>query len=115
MTAADVFVLASHNEGLPNVILEAMACARPVVATDVGGVGEAVEDGVTGHLVPPHEPDQLLRGLREILAADSRGDMGLAGQQRVRSLFTWERGAEETRSIYEELIAESGTTALDGR
>jgi len=104
MTAADVFVLASHNEGLPNVVLEAMACARPVVATHVGGIPEAVEEGVTGYLVRPHDPELLFQALQRALRSKSRSEMGVAGRDRVRAHFTWQRGAEDTRSVYAELL-----------
>jgi glycosyltransferase involved in cell wall biosynthesis len=57
--AIDVFTLASHAEGLPLVILEAMAHHRPVVATDVGGISEAIENETTGLLVPPRDPERL--------------------------------------------------------
>lgn len=68
--AADVVVLASHSEGVPVVLMEAMAIGRPVVATNVGGVRELVIDGQTGLLVPPRDANRLARALRRI--ADDR-------------------------------------------
>lgn len=67
MAAADVVTLPSHSEGNPNVLVEAMACGRPVVATPVGGIPEIV-DASTGILVPPHDPPALQRGLAQALA-----------------------------------------------
>ena len=66
--AADVFVLPSHREGTPNVILEALASGCPVVATRVGGIPDVVAEGKTGLLVPPRSVSDLTRALREALA-----------------------------------------------
>jgi glycosyltransferase involved in cell wall biosynthesis len=69
MAAADVFCLPSHREGCPNVILEALACGRPVVATEVGAVPDLI-DTTSGVLVPPGEPARLAAALGEALARD---------------------------------------------
>src|SRR6185312_8449317 len=63
MSAADVFCLPSHMEGWPNVVLEALASGRGVVATRVGGIPELVTDGKNGVLVPPKDPEALAAGL----------------------------------------------------
>jgi glycosyltransferase involved in cell wall biosynthesis len=68
LQAADAFVLASHNEGLPNAVLEAMSCGLPVVATDTGGTGEAVIDGVCGLLVPPRDTKRLAEAMIRVSA-----------------------------------------------
>ena len=84
MDACDVVVLTSLHEGLPRVIPEAMACARPVVATAVDGTPEAVSDGVTGYLVPPRDAGQAAGRIVQLLrdpAAAQR--MGGAGARRV--------------------------------
>lgn len=65
--AADVFTLPSHREGTPNVVLEALASGRPVVATRVGGIPDVLTDGVTGILVPPRSAEDLARALRAAL------------------------------------------------
>jgi glycosyltransferase involved in cell wall biosynthesis len=70
LSAADVFVLATSNEGWANVILEAMACGLPVVATDVGGNAEVVADGALGTIVPFGDPGALEAALDEALGRD---------------------------------------------
>lgn len=104
----DVAVLASNgNEGIPNVVLEAMAMGKPVVASDTGGCREAVLDGVTGFLVPPRDPERLaemtLRLLRDERAA---ARMGRAGRERVEAEFSLGRMAERFSRLYERLAGE---------
>lgn len=107
--AMDLLVLPSLTEGLPNVILEAFACAKPVVATAVGGVPEIVEDGVNGVLVPPRRPDLLARAIRSCLADPQRlRAMGARGREKVRSEFTFEKQAERLEAIYDEVLARHG-------
>jgi glycosyltransferase involved in cell wall biosynthesis len=81
---ADLFCLASFAEGVPTVLMEAMATELPVVATNVNGVAELVDDGETGVLVPPARPDELAAALAR-LAGDPglRERMGAAGRRRV--------------------------------
>lgn len=88
LAAADAAVLPSRLEGVPLALLEAMAAGLPVVATRVGGVTEAVEDGVTGLLVAPRDPGALGLAVGEVLAerAWSRG-LGRAGQRAAREKF----------------------------
>jgi len=88
LAALDVVALASRSEGLPFVLLEAMAVGRPVVATAVGGNAEAVEDGVTGLLVPPEDPPALAAALARLLERpDEARAMGVRGGRRVREHF----------------------------
>ena len=103
----DVFVLPSLWEGMPNVILEAMAANKPVVATRVGGIPEVVEDGVTGLLVPPRDPEALAEAIIALLQDRERAKaMGRAGRERVEKYFTVERMVQKTEALYEELIGE---------
>jgi glycosyltransferase involved in cell wall biosynthesis len=85
LARSEVFVLSSRSEGFPVSILEAMAAGLPVVATDVGGVGEAVVDGETGFLVPPGDPRALAAAL-ERLVADPALRLGLGAAGRSRAL-----------------------------
>jgi glycosyltransferase involved in cell wall biosynthesis len=105
--AMDLMVLPSLTEGLPNVVLEAFACAKPVVATDVGGVPEIVEDGVNGILVPPERSDLLGEALKNFLATpEKRRMMGEAGYQKVKSEFTFESQTQKLEAIYNEVLKE---------
>jgi len=95
LAAADLFVLPSHREGLPNAVLEAMAVGVPVVATAVDGTGEVVTDGETGLLVPPHDPDALDHA-RQLAGGDEAGGLGEAavgGDVDALGVDVLERGA----------------------
>ena len=88
LAACDVFVLPSFAEGVPVVLMEAMAARRPVVATRVAGVAELVEDGASGLLVPPGDPVALTAAIDRLLAdASLRGRMGTAGRAVVEAGF----------------------------
>ena len=89
LAAADVFVLPSFAEGLPLTVLEAMAAARPVVASRAGGMPEAVVHGETGMLVPPGDVEALAGALDDLLADPERARrLGEAGKRRVEERFS---------------------------
>jgi len=91
----DLFVQSSHTEGLPNVLLEAMAAKTPVVATNVGGTSEVVDDGITGLLVPPGDANALADAICRLLTVPERlTAMGNAARNRVQTLFTFENQAD---------------------
>jgi len=101
----DVLALPSWTEGLPLVVLEAMAQRRAVVATPVGGTPEVVVDGETGLLVPPRDPDALAGALRRLLAdAALRTRMGEAGYERVRTRFSADAMTRRVLAIYDEVV-----------
>jgi glycosyltransferase involved in cell wall biosynthesis len=108
----DIFVLPSRLEGLPLSILEAMTAGRPVVATDVGSVTEAVVEGTTGLVVPAGEVGPL-RDALEQLAEDpeQRKRMGEAGRRRALELFTTDRMARDFERVYDRTLAGQGRCA----
>lgn len=98
MNAADLFCLCSHNEGLPNVILESLACGLPVISTDVGGIGEVLNSPAYGSLVQPDTPSSLseyVDAIREQLKRSSpRQEIEEYGKQ-----FTWQKSADRYREL----------------
>ena len=97
----DLFAMSSVTEGLGTSLLDAMACARPIVATHAGGIPEIVEDGVNGLLVPPRDHAAMAAAIVRLLKdAASRRRMGEAGLARVRERFTVERMVAATAAVY---------------
>lgn len=105
LAALDVVVLSSLTESFPNAILEAMAAGRPVVATHVGGVPELVQDGRTGWLVAPGDPQTMARRILELAHSPSlRRSMGEAGRALVVQQFSPARMKEGLEAYYEEVL-----------
>lgn len=97
LPAFDVFAMASvpNSEGVPTVLLEAMACEVPTVATDVGGITEAIVEGVTGHVVPSLDDDALAAAIARLLPdAAARAAMGAEGRRRVLAEYEVGRCAQ---------------------
>ena len=106
LRAADMVVLPSLDEGLPLAVLEAMACAKPVVATPVGGVPEAVVDELTGILVPRADSESLAAAMLRLLKdRDLARRMGIAGMRRAQEHFSVRRLVTEVEALYEQAIA----------
>lgn len=105
----DIFVLPSLFEGLGVAVLEAMAAAKPVVASGAGGLRELIVDGVTGLLSPPGDATALARALLQLVSQPERmRQMGASGRERVEKYFTMEKMAESNESYYYDLL-ERGT------
>ena len=97
----DLFVMSSVTEGLGSVILEAMACARAVVGTTAGGIPEAVVDGTTGLLVPPHDEPALAAAIERLLRdPDLRYQYGRAGRAVVEQSFGVDTLVQRTAEVY---------------
>jgi glycosyltransferase involved in cell wall biosynthesis len=100
----DVSVLCSLSEGFPNSVIEAMAAAKPVVATPVGGVADAVTHGVTGILVPVDDPGRLADALQSLEAdAALRTRLGMAGRDAARLKFRQDVVIDKLCTLYETL------------
>ncbi len=88
LATSDILVLPSFAEGVPVVLMEAMASAKPVICTQVAGVSELVEDGISGHIVPPGNIEALAKRVVDLARAPAdRARMGQAGRQKVRESF----------------------------
>jgi glycosyltransferase involved in cell wall biosynthesis len=117
LSQADVFVLASKWEGLPVSILEAMRAGLPVVATDVGGVREAVQEDVTGLLSKAHDEQGLRDRIQSLMTLPSlMVQMGRAGRRRYEEHFRIETMVDKTVELYQQIDGSLvGAIALAGR
>ena len=105
LAAADGVILPSRWEGLPLVLLEAMARGRPIVATAVGGVADALEDGVSGTLVPPNDIGALAAALEHLhRRADRAWRLGQVAAEVARDRFSWHAVVDEFESVYDEVL-----------
>jgi glycosyltransferase involved in cell wall biosynthesis len=105
----DVVALASRNEGSPVALIEALAAARPVVATAVGGVPEVVVDGHTGLAVPPSDPGALAAAVLNLLRDRARAErLGAAGRRHVYPRYASTRLVEDVRNLYLRELAARG-------
>jgi glycosyltransferase involved in cell wall biosynthesis len=101
LAAIDVLAVPSYDEGLPRVVLEAMAMGVPVVASSVGGIPEAVENGVTGILVPPGESASLAAALAKVFKDEKLASrLGEAGRRRVLEEFDARAGLREFAALH---------------
>jgi hypothetical protein len=114
-SAGDVVVTTPWYEPFGLTPLEAMACARPVIGSAVGGIAFTIQHGVTGLLVPPKDPPTLAAALRQLLDQPTlRQQMGHAARLRVEREFTWQTVATRTAALYSELL-ETAPLALKSR
>jgi L-malate glycosyltransferase len=103
--ATDIFVLPSRSEGFSNAIIEAMAASLPVIATNVGGNAEAVEDGVSGLIVAPEDAAALALAISQLLADPAKArEMGSAGRKRVEERFTIDAMMRRITRVYDGLL-----------
>jgi len=108
--ALDLFVLSSLREGLPNVVLEAMAMQVPVLATRVAGVPRLVQDGANGILVEPGSVESLAGGMARLLGdADARARLAAAGRRTVVERYSFAARMRKVRAVYDRLLGGNGS------
>lgn len=108
---SEVCALSSRAEGFSNSILEYMAAARPVVATDVGGAREAIVDGETGHLVSAGDDEKMAEAIIQLLREPRAArEMGERGKRRVIEQFSTQRQVDDTVAMYGELLGNRPTS-----
>ncbi len=111
--AMDVFALSSLREGLPNVLLEAMALEVPAVATRIAGVPRVVEHGANGRLVEPGQEEALAGELSGLLRdADARARLGRAGRETVEQRYSFANRMDRIRQLYDVLLGRAGDTSF---
>ena len=104
--SAQIVVSPSLYEGFGLPAAEAMACGTPVIATTAGAFPEFIDDGRTGILVPPGDPDALAAAIKSLMSDPERcARMGAAASEHIRTNFTWERTAKITLDLYGEVLA----------
>jgi glycosyltransferase involved in cell wall biosynthesis len=102
---ANLFVFPSRHEGMPNAVLEAMACGLPVIATNIAGNDELVHPEVTGLLVPPEDHLALRNALEIMLLAPlRRKEMGAEARKLVKELYTWDQVADQYLSLIRKIL-----------
>jgi glycosyltransferase involved in cell wall biosynthesis len=100
----DVYVLSSLREGLPNVLLEAMAMEVPVVATRIAGVPDLVRDGANGLLVAPGDVSGLTAAIRRVASdSDLRARLGHSGRTTIEQRYSFAARMEKIRRVYDDL------------
>ncbi|ASQ89853.1 glycosyl transferase [Prosthecochloris sp. GSB1] len=107
LAGCDLFVLASLFEGMPNVVMEAMAAGKPVVATDVNGARELMDEGRTGIIVPPRDPKAMAEAIESIIDnPEKKASFGKEGKKRVAAEFTMNAMLDRLERHFEEKLAE---------
>ncbi|WP_419176477.1 glycosyltransferase [Desulfosediminicola sp.] len=105
--SADICVLPSHNEGLPMFVLEANSYGKPVVATDVGGVADAIVDNLNGYLIQPNDVEMLAVRLKQLIVDnDLRLTMGAAARKIAEEEFDIKKIVEKLSLIYSKMLCE---------
>lgn len=105
MLSVSVSVSVSNSESFGVAIIEASACEKAVVVSNVGGLPEVVEDGVTGIVVPPRDIEATAKAIEQlVLDKELRLKMGKAGRERVKKLYNWNDNVQQMINIYKELI-----------
>ena len=105
MAGVDIVALTSLNEGTPVSLIEAQAAGKPVVTTDVGGIGNVIQDGVTGLLSPSNNVDAFAENLEKLINNEQlRNQMGSKGWDFIKDRYHYERLVRDTATLYSELL-----------
>ncbi len=105
LQATDIFVNPSHSEGLPRSVLEAAAAGLPIIASDVGGTEEIIEDGLSGLLVQPKDTAAFSHAFKSFLKSPKKAhQMGRAAQKHVHSAFDWDKIAQSYIDLLKQLV-----------
>lgn len=108
LTSLDVFVLPSRTEGLGIILLEALACGTPIIATQVGGVPEIISPGINGLLVPPQDPIGLAQGVISLINDYSQSKMAQKGTELIKENFLLQDMLANTEKIYSDVLQQRG-------
>jgi glycosyltransferase involved in cell wall biosynthesis len=103
LNSLKLLVLPSHNEGLPNIILEAMACGTPVLATPIGAIVNLIKDSENGYIIKDNSPEYSASRILQILKAQDLEQISRAGRTLVEKEYTFEKAVERYRGIIDEL------------
>ena len=104
---ADIITLTSRWEGLPHVLLEAMACSRPIISTQVNGCSELVQHGFNGYLVPENDVDSWVSYVLDLLKDQEKAiKMGESGKARLKEMFSFQQMINKTEKLYDNLVAD---------
>jgi glycosyltransferase involved in cell wall biosynthesis len=115
LAESQIYALTSNWEGFPLSILEAMRAGLPVIASHVGGVGEAVKNGITGFLVPRADTEALVLRLGQLLSSpELRSRLGTTGRARYEERYTFERSFRRTLAVYQEVLRDQPGTGRRG-
>ncbi len=105
LAAMNIFAFASYWEGVPNVVLEAMALAKPVVSTPAGGVPEVISDGLNGRIVPMRSPQAMAEAILALMEnPDESQALGVAARRTIETRFTLDRMADDYENFYTEIL-----------
>jgi glycosyltransferase involved in cell wall biosynthesis len=105
LSATDIFVLPSYSEGLSNALMEAMASGCACIATEVGGNGFLIQNGVSGFLFPPGDRAALAAHIRRLITDPAkRRAMGDAARRRIDEMFKWEVVGEQYHALFDSFV-----------